>query len=83
MGWAELRGMRTNRWKYIRAPKPELYDLVQDPGETINLIARPRHGSAGTRSETENVRAAANSEKIEPAGGGPAHAGAVEDRSVT
>jgi arylsulfatase A-like enzyme/tetratricopeptide (TPR) repeat protein len=39
MGWAELRGIRTNRWKYIRAPKPELYDLSQDPGETRNVLA--------------------------------------------
>ena len=39
MGWAEMRAIRTNRWKYIRAPKPELYDLVQDPGETTNVIA--------------------------------------------
>jgi arylsulfatase A-like enzyme/Tfp pilus assembly protein PilF len=38
MGWAELRAIRTNRWKYIRAPKPELYDLSQDPGETHNVI---------------------------------------------
>jgi arylsulfatase A-like enzyme/Tfp pilus assembly protein PilF len=38
MGWTELRGMRSNRWKYIRAPKPELYDLVEDPGETRNVI---------------------------------------------
>ncbi len=37
MGWAELRGVRTNRWKYIRAPHPELYDLLQDPGEKANL----------------------------------------------
>jgi hypothetical protein len=27
MGGAELRGIRTARWKYIRAPRPELYDL--------------------------------------------------------
>src|SRR5574341_885992 len=27
MGWTELRAVRTNRWKYVRAPKPELYDL--------------------------------------------------------
>jgi arylsulfatase A-like enzyme/Tfp pilus assembly protein PilF len=39
MGWAELRGIRTSRWKYVQAPKPELYDLVQDPGETKNVIA--------------------------------------------
>jgi arylsulfatase A-like enzyme/Flp pilus assembly protein TadD len=38
MGWAELRGIRTNQWKYIRAPKSELYDLVRDPAETTNVI---------------------------------------------
>jgi len=39
MGWSELRALRTSRWKYIRAPKPELYDLVKDPGETSNVVA--------------------------------------------
>jgi tetratricopeptide (TPR) repeat protein len=38
MGWTELRGIRTNRWKYIRAPRPELYDLASDPGESTNVI---------------------------------------------
>jgi choline-sulfatase len=38
LGWAELRGIRTNKWKYVRAPKPELYDLTQDPTETTNVI---------------------------------------------
>jgi arylsulfatase A-like enzyme/Flp pilus assembly protein TadD len=38
MGWAELRAIRTNHWKYVRAPKPELYDLSQDPAETTNVI---------------------------------------------
>jgi len=38
MGWAELRAIRTNRWKYIFAPKPELYDLSKDPTETNNVI---------------------------------------------
>lgn len=40
MGWAELRAVRSNRWKYIRAPKPELYDLAQDPEEEHNVIDR-------------------------------------------
>jgi arylsulfatase A-like enzyme/Tfp pilus assembly protein PilF len=39
-GWSELRGVRTRRWSYIRAPQPELYDLAADPGETTNLIDR-------------------------------------------
>jgi tetratricopeptide (TPR) repeat protein len=38
MNWSELRSIRTNRWKYIRAPKPELYDLTDDAGETKNII---------------------------------------------
>ncbi len=31
-------GVVDNRWKYIHTSKPELYDLVDDPGETKNLI---------------------------------------------
>ncbi len=38
MNWSELRAIRTNRWKYIRAPRPELYDLAADPRETNNVI---------------------------------------------
>jgi len=32
-----LHGLRTPRWKYIRAPRPELYNLERDPGEQRNL----------------------------------------------
>ncbi len=38
MGWAELRAMRTAKWKYVRAPRPELYDLDKDPHELVNVI---------------------------------------------
>ena len=38
MNWSELRAIRTNRWKYVRAPHAELYDLVSDPSETKNVI---------------------------------------------
>jgi Flp pilus assembly protein TadD len=40
MNWSELRGMRTDRWKLVLAPRPELYDLERDPGEKENVIAR-------------------------------------------
>jgi len=40
MGWSELRAMRTDQWKLIVAPHPELYSLARDPGETQNLISR-------------------------------------------
>jgi arylsulfatase A-like enzyme/Tfp pilus assembly protein PilF len=36
-GWSPLVGVRTRDLKYIRAPRPELYDLGEDPGELHNL----------------------------------------------
>ncbi len=38
-GWAELRMLSTGRFKYIRAPRPELYDLRVDPAEEHNLAS--------------------------------------------
>ena len=37
-GWSELVGLVSGRWKYIHAPRPELYDLANDPGEKTDLI---------------------------------------------
>jgi arylsulfatase A-like enzyme/Tfp pilus assembly protein PilF len=38
-GWSELRAMRVGEWKYVAAPRPELYDLRTDRGESKNLVA--------------------------------------------
>ena len=32
-----MLGLRTQRYKYLRAPQPELYDLAKDPHETKNI----------------------------------------------
>ena len=37
-GWSPLEGMFDGRFKLIVAPRPELYDLAADPGETRNLL---------------------------------------------
>ncbi len=37
--WSPLFAWRGERWKYIEAPTPELYDLEADPRETMNLAA--------------------------------------------
>ena len=37
LGWAGLRALRLGALKYIDAPRPELYDLGADPGETHDL----------------------------------------------
>jgi Flp pilus assembly protein TadD len=36
-GWSPLESWRFGKYLYIRAPKPELYDLTADPGATRNL----------------------------------------------
>jgi arylsulfatase A-like enzyme/tetratricopeptide (TPR) repeat protein len=38
-GWSELVGLVSGRWKYIQSPRPELYDVKNDPGERENLLA--------------------------------------------
>lgn len=35
-GWSELVGLISGDWKYIRAPRPELYNLKTDPAENRN-----------------------------------------------
>jgi arylsulfatase A-like enzyme len=37
-GTAPLRALRTQRWKWIEAPVPELYDLESDPAELLNAV---------------------------------------------
>jgi len=37
-GWAPLFGLIDDEWKFIRAPKPELYNLERDPGESQNVF---------------------------------------------
>jgi len=44
-GWGELRMVRDARFKYIRAPRPELYDLRSDPAEGRDLV-----GAEGDRA---------------------------------
>ena len=42
-GAQELLALRTGRWLFIEAPRPELYDVSADPAERVNLAAsRPR-----------------------------------------
>jgi arylsulfatase A-like enzyme/Tfp pilus assembly protein PilF len=41
-GWGELRSLTSGRFKYIEAPRPELYDLSNDPTETRNLYDNRR-----------------------------------------
>jgi arylsulfatase A-like enzyme/tetratricopeptide (TPR) repeat protein len=52
-GWSDLRTLRDGRWKYILAPRPELYDLDRDPGELQNLVDREPQRARAFRSGLE------------------------------
>ena len=39
-GCSALQALRSGRYKYIDAPKPELYDLTADPGEIRNIYSQ-------------------------------------------
>ena len=56
-GWSPLRTISNQSYQYIEAPKPELYDLRNDPGETKNLIAeQPAAASVLNEKLKERVR---------------------------
>ena len=42
LGCSPLRSIRVGRYKYIEAPKPELYDLAADPHESKNRYDQDR-----------------------------------------
>jgi len=41
-GWSALVSLRSGNQLYVRAPRPELYDLALDPGAKTNLYADKR-----------------------------------------
>jgi choline-sulfatase len=65
-GWSDLRSVRDGRWKYILAPRPELYDLDRDPTESHNLAdrepARARALRAGLEGRLRAEKQAATSD---------------------
>jgi len=52
-GWSDLRSMRDGRWKYILAPRPELYDLQRDPAERVNLAGEQPARAGALRAALE------------------------------
>jgi choline-sulfatase len=42
LGWSPLRTVSDGRFKFIKAPRPELYDLARDPFETENIYNERR-----------------------------------------
>jgi choline-sulfatase len=50
LGWSDLASATEQQFRYIKAPRPELYDLSNDPGERRNL-ANARTTAAAALAE--------------------------------
>lgn len=66
-GWSPLEAVFDGRFKLIVAPRPELYDLAADPGETRNLLAGRQEGRQEARRLKAALRAAQRSFVAHPA----------------
>ncbi len=56
-GWSELTSLTDGRFKYIKAPRPELYDLDRDPGERTNVIADRAQAAGALRGGLDAILA--------------------------
>jgi arylsulfatase A-like enzyme/predicted Zn-dependent protease len=56
-GWSELYSLTDARYAFIRAPRDELYDLQQDPGERRNLASERDGTRLAMRNALERLTA--------------------------
>ena len=73
-GWSPLRSLRVGAYKYIEAPRPELYNLQEDPHESNNLFRADSAKARALRGELTKLLAAHTPER-------PASPGAISPRT--
>jgi len=55
-GCSSLQSLQLGRFKYVEAPKPELYDLARDPAESHNPYSSQRSMALSLRERLVTVR---------------------------
>jgi arylsulfatase A-like enzyme len=58
LGWSELTSLIGPRYQFIDAPRPELYDLLEDPQQETNLVESQRRVASQMRTELEQYQRA-------------------------
>jgi choline-sulfatase len=77
-GWAPLRSVRAEGFKFIEAPRPELYDLHADPKELANRY----EPSNATAQKFRGLLAEVRAKSITPPSASPASPGANDQLSA-
>jgi arylsulfatase A-like enzyme len=65
-GWSEIRALRRGPFKYVEAPRPELYGLDRDPDESLNLLDVETAAAASLSSELAELVERVESEAQDP-----------------
>jgi len=65
-GWSELVGIVEGQWKYIHAPRPELYNLKNDPEENKNVFGEEEKISFSMKNRLEKIIDQYSSKTKEP-----------------
>ena len=58
-GWSELTALTDERYRYIKAPREELYDLARDPRERSNIAEERPQPRQALRGALDRVAAGA------------------------
>ena len=58
-GWSELVAVTDERYRYIKAPHEELYDLTRDPHERTNIADQRAQARTALRTALDSVTAGA------------------------
>jgi len=88
-GWSELTSLIRDRFHYIQAPSPELYDLAADPAEKRDVLSGERRAYAALRQSLQGMQRALQAPgEVDPEtarqlaalgyASGPAHTGSGE-----
>jgi len=56
-GWSDLASLTSGRYRFIRAPRPELFDLQSDPREHENLVDAKQATATALRATLEQTLA--------------------------
>jgi choline-sulfatase len=54
-GWSPVHSLVTDRYHYIDAPKPELYDIAADPDEKSNLVSQQSATAAVLKEKIQGL----------------------------
>jgi hypothetical protein len=65
-GWSPLIGLVEQNWKYIEAPRPELYYLADDRAEEENVVASKQKVFSSLKEELREVIKTCSSEANVP-----------------